>query len=214
PVASAAPEGWTRAAVDEITVEARRYGFHGTLKAPFRLAPGRRLNELEAALSQFAADRPSVTLPELSLARLGRFFALVPGARAEPLHSLASELVKAFDEFRAPATPAEIARRNPSAMTRRQRELFDRWGYPYVLDEFQFHLTLTDRIEQERQPEVEAALRAWFAGCLGRTIPISSLALFTEAEPGAPFALHSVHPLRAPFESHDPERLALAEGIR
>lgn len=197
PVAPAAPAGWSRAAVDELTVDARRYGFHATLKAPFRLAEGRTLDELEAAVAGFAVERPAVAVPELSLTRIGQFHALTPGAPAEPLYTFAAETVKSFDEFRAPASAEEIARRNPAGMTERQRELFQRWGYPYVLDEFRFHLTLTDRIATERRPEVEAVLAAWFSGSIGRTILVDALAIFTEPEPGAPFTLRSVHPLRA-----------------
>lgn len=198
PVAVAAPEGWTREAVDEITVDARRYGFHGTLKAPFRLADGRTLGELEAAVAQFGAGRAPVSLPELALSRIGHFFALVPGAPAAPLNALAAAVVVAFDEFRAPPNAAELARRNPGAMSVRQRELFERWGYPYVLDAFRFHLTLTDRIEAPLQDKVEAVLDEWFADCLGETIPIDALAILTETVPGAPFELHSLHPLGPP----------------
>lgn len=196
PVAPGIPADWTREAIDAITVDARRYGFHGTLKPPFRLAEGRSIGELDAAVAQFAAGRPPAVLPQMSLARLGGFFALVPGADAAELHALADEVVTSFDRFRAPATEAETARRSPAALTPRQRELLKAWGYPYVLDEFRFHLTLTDRIPHERRPEVERTLRDWFAPLLGADVPVDALALFTEAEPGAPFQLHAVHPLR------------------
>ncbi|MCL2514938.1 MAG: DUF1045 domain-containing protein [Microbacteriaceae bacterium] len=191
---------WTRAAVDEITVDARRYGFHATLKAPFRLAEGRTLAELEQALDAFADERPVVTVPQLALSRLGSFFALVPGAPAEALYALAAEIVKTFDGFRAAPNEAELARRNPAGMSARQRELFERWGYPYVLDEFRFHLTLTDRIPAEQRAEVEGTLADWFAGVIGHDIPLDALALFIEPEPGAPFRLHTVHPLRPATE--------------
>lgn len=218
PVAEASPRGWSRAAVDEITVDARRYGFHATLKAPFRLAEGRTLDELEAAVAAFAAQRPIVHVPQLALTRLGRFFALMPGAPAESLYALAAEIVKTFDGFRAAPSAADLARRNPEGMTPRQRELFEAWGYPYVLDEFRFHLTLTDRIPPERQPEVEAVLtewfEPWFSAVPDHTLPIDALALFTETEPGAPFELHSVHPLRPAAELLHPEPETLAEGIR
>lgn len=221
PVESSVPAGWTRADVDAITVDARRYGFHATLKAPFRLADGRSLDELETAVARFAAERPVVSAPRLSLTRIGRFFALTPGAAAEPLYALAAEVVKGFDEFRAPTSAAELARRDPAGMTERQRELFARWGYPYVLDEFRFHLTLTDRIAPERQAAVESVLAEWFGDVLGRTLPVDALAIFTEAEPGAPFELRSAHPLCPAGEfltAHDASpstRTATpAEGIR
>ncbi|WP_007513349.1 MULTISPECIES: DUF1045 domain-containing protein [Pseudofrankia] len=196
PVTPGVPAGWTRETVDAMTVDARRYGFHATLKAPFRLAEGRTPDELDAACASFAAGRAGVTIPRLSLARLGSFFALVPGAEAAELYALADDVVTGFDGFRAPATEAELARRKPASLTPRQRELLGAWGYPYVLDEFRFHLTLTDGIPPRRQPDVERALSGWFAASLGATVRIDALALFTEAEPGAPFALHAVHPLR------------------
>jgi hypothetical protein len=196
PVAPGIPDGWTRESIDAITADARRYGFHGTLKAPFYLAGGRTAEELNAAVARFAAGHAGAVIPRLSLVRMSGFFALVPGAEAPGLHALADEVVKAFDGFRAPTTDAELARRFRASLTPRQRELLGAWGYPYVLDEFRFHLTLTERIPQERQPEVERTLSDWFAGSLGATVPVDALALFTEAEPGAPFVLHAVHPLR------------------
>jgi hypothetical protein len=196
PVAPRVPACWTREAVDAMTVDARRYGFHATLKAPFHLAEGRTPEELDAALARFAAGRAGVVIPRLSLARVGAFFALVPGAEAAELEALAQDVVTGFDGFRAPLTDAQVARRNPAALTPRQRELLKAWGYPYVLDEFRFHLTLTDRIPTERQPDVERALSGWFAASLGATVPIDALALFTEPAPGAPFLLRAVCPLR------------------
>jgi len=200
PSVPAVPDGWTRAAVDAITVSARRYGFHATLKAPFRLAAGRTSAELDAALAAFAASHAAVDVPRLRLARLGGFFALVPGAPAPALYALADEVVTAFDRFRAPPTEAELARRRPAALTPRQRELLKAWGYPYVLDEFQFHLTLTDRIQGPDRDSVERALAGWFAASLDATIGVDALALCTEAEPGAPFLLEALYPLQPPPE--------------
>jgi hypothetical protein len=213
-VAPHAPAGWTREAIDAITIDARRYGFHGTLKAPFRLAEGRTPEELDAAVARFAANRVGTLIPRLSLACLGGFYALVPGADAVGLNALADDVATSFDGFRAPATEAEIARRNPGRLTPRQHELLKAWGYPYVLDEFRFHLTLTDRLPAARRPDVERTLNGWFAGLLGADVPVAALALFTEAEPGAPFWLHAVHPLRP---APSPQRAAHAvgsEGIR
>jgi putative phosphonate metabolism protein len=208
------PAGWSREAVDAITVDARRYGFHATLKPPFRLAEDRTPEELDAAVAQFAAGAVGTLIPRLSLARLGRFFAIVPGMDAPGLHALADQVVKGFDDFRAPPTDAELARRNPASLTSRQRELLETWGYPYVLDEFRFHLTLTDRIPDGQQAEVERVLSDWFAALLGTAVPVDALALFIEAEPGAPFALHAVHQLQsAPAYQHASETTDI-EGAR
>jgi hypothetical protein len=214
PLTPGVPAGWTRAELDAITASARRYGFHATLKAPFPLAEGRTPAELYAALAGFAASHAGALVPRLSLECLSGFYALVPGAEAAGLHALADEVVTEFDAFRAPATEAEIARRRPESLTPRQRELLKAWGYPYVLDEFFFHLTLTDRIPPGRQLTVERTLRSWFAAWLGVTVPVNALALFTEAEPGAPFVLHAVYPLQPVPSSRRADAPAESEGTR
>lgn len=124
------PDGFTRSAADEITVNARRYGFHGTLKAPFVLAPDRTLDELGRELDRFGAQNAPVAVTALELVAMGGFFALVAGQEAPELRALADALVVSFDDFRAPATAEQIARRNPEALTPRQRELLERWGIP------------------------------------------------------------------------------------
>jgi hypothetical protein len=214
PVTPGVPVGWTRAAVDAMTVSARRYGFHATLKPPFRLAAGRTAEELDAAVARFAADSAGAVIPKLTLARLGGFFALVAGAEAPGLHALADEVVKHFDGFRAPMIEAELARHDRASLTPRQRELLRTWGYPYVLDEFRFHLTVTDRIPDERRPEVERALSDWFAVVLGADVPVDALAVFTEAGPGAPFELHAVYHLKPDHPQRRPGEPTDREGVR
>ncbi|MBF4630961.1 DUF1045 domain-containing protein [Clavibacter michiganensis subsp. phaseoli] len=202
--APAAPAGWTRDEVDAITVDARRYGFHGTLKPPFRLADGHDLDGLDEAVARFAADRDRVVVPALRVQPLGGFLALVPTRRSPALHALAADVVTGLDAFRAPPTEAETARRDPASLSPRQRELLAAWGYPHVLDRFRFHLTLTDRIPTAALPRAEAALAAWFADCTDRPVAVDALALLVEDAPGAPFRLRSVHPLRAPLDPRDP----------
>lgn len=192
------PEGWTRAAVDRITQDARRYGFHGTLKPPFRLAAGHTAADVAAATARLAASTARVTIPRLTISRIGRFYALTPGEDAPALNALAASVVTELDRFRAPVTPEEMARRKPHTLTERQRTLLTSFGYPYVLDEFRFHLTLTDRVPDDRQDHVEQTLRHWFRDCLDQNVSLGALAVFVETEPGAPFRIHSLHPLEGP----------------
>lgn len=198
------PNGWSRADVDDITVDARRYGFHGTLKAPFRLDIGARLDDLDAELASFAGSHDAVEIPHLTLTVLGGFFALVAGEPTPVLDRLAADVVTQFDAYRAAPTDADLKRRNLEKLTAAQRSMLKKWGYPYVLDEFTFHLTVTDRIPEHHRDHVDRTLTSWFADCMKAAIAIESLALFTESEPGAPFRLHSVHPLRPPT-AHDTE---------
>lgn len=188
------PAGLGRKMIDSVTESARRYGFHATLKPPFRLAPDRTLADLRAAVAMTAEERRPVLVPRLTLTQMDGFFALVPGEAAPEVDALAADMVTSFDAFRAPPTDAEIARRNPDTLSARQRELLREWGYPYVLDEFRFHLTLTDRISPAERGPVRDALGSLFAQDLGTTLVLDTICLFTEDAPGAPFSLHSVHP--------------------
>ncbi len=131
------------APVADLTARPRKYGFHGTIKPPFRLAPGTDADGLRAALARFCAQTAPVTLDGLRIARIGGFVALVPDGPSDALAALAAAAVEAFDGFRAPPTDAEIARRDPDRLTDRQRDLLARWGYPYTHAEFRFHMTLT-----------------------------------------------------------------------
>lgn len=191
----AVPAGWTRAEVDAVTVDPRRYGFHATLKPPFQLAAGRTAEQLDADVASFAAGAAKAVLPDIGIQRISGFYALTAAAPDPSVHTLADAVVQRFDGFRAPPTPEERARRHPEAMSSRQRHLFERWGYPYVFDEFRAHLTLTDRIPEHSRNRVEAALGAHFAGHLDRDVLIDALCVYQEPAPGAPFTLRSIHPL-------------------
>src|SRR5690606_41334141 len=174
----------------DITRDPRRYGFHGTLKPPFRLAEGRDAGGLHDALSRLAAQLAPVTLSGLKLASLGGFLALIPQGDTTPLQTLAATVVAALDGFRAPLTEAEIARRRPDLLTPRQRELLDLWGYPYVMDEFRFHLTLSDRLDEPLASEAARVLDAHFAPVLPRPFRLAELCLFGEGEDGRFRLLH------------------------
>ncbi|MGO1507905.1 DUF1045 domain-containing protein [Microbacterium sp.] len=194
-------EAWyARASFGHLTADARRYGFHGTLKAPFRLAAGRSEADLRVAADVFAAAHPPVLLPRLSVAELGRFRALLPDGDQTGIQALADDAVRSFDEFRAAPDADDLQRRRPEELPSRQRELFEQWGYPFVFDEFRFHLTLTDPIPPAQQSAVDAALAVHFAEA-PQDVQLHSIALFVEPSRGAPFRVLSVHPLTHPQEN-------------
>ena len=185
------------AALDPIVAEPARYGFHATMRAPFRIAEGFDLADVDERLARFAASRPKVTLPEMALRPLGPFFALVPAAPSEKLAALEADLLEAFDALRAPLTPAEIARRKPDRLSERQRAQLDRWGYPHVLEDFRFHMTLTGPVEPARTDAVAALLQERFGVFDGAPLAIDGLAVFIEPSPGETFRVHSLHPFGA-----------------
>ncbi len=186
-----------------ITRDPRRYGYPATLKAPFRLVDGPTEDDLIAAVEAYASRRDPVVLPHLALNRIGDFSALVPDPQTEQIGALAAAMAMSLDGFRAAPTDAEIARRRPDRMTPRQRELFAMWGYPYVLDEFRFHITLTDPIQMYdyQRDQIGTALLDAFEPVLGRDVPIEAVAVCIEPQPGAAFEILSVHPLMGATEA-------------
>lgn len=175
------------------TAAARRYGFHATLKAPFRLVEGASESELVDAVEDFAQAQEPVCLPEIALRRLDGFFAILPAQTSAALTGLAANVVTAFERFRAPLTAAEIERRNPDALTPGQLKNLHKWGYPYVFEEFRFHMTLTGRVAAAEQERVAKAIEGFFGPLLDSPLDIDGLAVFVESEPGAPFHIRSFH---------------------
>lgn len=82
------------------------------------------------------------------LTTLGGFLALTPTGDLTGLERVASACVTDLDAFRAPASETELERRRSAGLSARQEALMQHWGYPYVMEEFRFHLTLSGRLPQ------------------------------------------------------------------
>jgi putative phosphonate metabolism protein len=177
------------------TASARRYGFHATLKAPFRLASNETEASLRAALDAFAEATPVVAIPRLVVSQIDSFFALVPEGPLPALNRFADDVVLGFDRFRAPLTEAEIERRSPDSLKPAEFRNLCQWGYPYVFETFRFHMTLSGRAASQESPRLRAAIDSLFADVLLRPVPVDALTLFVETEPGAPFSVLSHHAL-------------------
>lgn len=179
----------------ELTEEPRRYGFHATLKAPFELSEKKTEAQLIAALKNFAETRTAFDIPQIVVGQLGPFFALVPHSVHGPLQDFAADIVDFFDEFRAPLSETDIARRRPQNLTQKQRDNLMLWGYPHVMDEFRFHMTLTGPTDEPQRPDIHGMLNGHFADFINRPLAITGLALFVEEKRGEPFKVHSWHSL-------------------
>lgn len=172
-----------------ITAEPRRYGFHGTLKPPFALAAGRSEGELRQALADFAARRCRFRAPPLRLKAIGSFLALTLSEESAAVAGLAEGCVRAFEEFRSPARPDEVERRRAAGLSPRQEALLAHWGYPYVLDEFRFHLTVTGRLDRETRGMIAERLAPVVAPLCGQRFSIDGIALFAQPDRRTPFRL-------------------------
>lgn len=174
----------------EITAEPRRYGFHATLKAPIALADGCSERDLLDAVGRFAAKQKAFSGPALQLGELSCFLALVPARPSTELQDLADQCVVEFDEFRRPADEAELARRRSSGLSPRQDELLRRWGYPYVLEQWRFHMTLTGRIPDPAERAVVTGLvRGRFASLVDRPLQVRDLCVFRQTASDRPFTV-------------------------
>ena len=179
---------------ERLTAPPRRYGFHATIVAPFRPVPGVTPDDMAAAARSFAALCRPFAIRALRVAPLEGFLALVPAQPEAALDVLAAAAVDHFAALRAPLTPAEIERRDPVRLSPRQRAYLERYGYPFVKEEFRFHMTLTDPVAEPDASRLESGLASLFAPALREPVQLRAVSLFVEPEPGAPFTVHSTHP--------------------
>ena len=163
----------------QLTASARHYGFHATLRAPFEPADGVTPEALSAALARFARSHTAFDVP-LVPATYGQFVALRPMGPCPALDALHAASLHAFEPLRAPISPADIARRRETRLAPPQDAAMLRWGYPFVLDHYRFHLTLTEPIKDPAlRATMLAGARAHFApeGALQR---VDGVALFAQ----------------------------------
>jgi hypothetical protein len=177
------------------TAVPRRYGFHGALKAPFRLATEMSEPQLLRELMRFCGTLTPFSIPRLEVARTGSIFSLVPSLPCENVQYLASSIVQQFDEFRAPLSDADIERSDPDGLSAAQFANLHRWGCPYVMDEFRFHMPLTGPVSLIDMSRIERALRSVLEPVLVDPVKISNVALMVEEGNGGPFRVHSLHPM-------------------
>ncbi|GAB2882865.1 hypothetical protein GCM10027093_17800 [Paraburkholderia jirisanensis] len=190
PYEAHAPHPQLSGALADLTAAPRRYGWHGTLVAPFRLADGVRPDDLLGAVQRWARTRSGFALP-VDVTLLGDFVALRPASDEGDalMRGLAADAMRTFAPLRAAPTAAELERRLAGGrLTERQRALLVEWGYPYVFDEFRFHMTLSNSLASAHDC---VAMVDWWqreAERLG-PLPVQSVALFVEPAPGEPFVL-------------------------
>ncbi|KHQ52976.1 DUF1045 domain-containing protein [Mameliella alba] len=174
----------------EITATPRKYGLHGTIKPPFRLAAGMDFDALHDGFARFCATQAPVTLDGLALTRLGRFLALTPVGETGALSTLAARTVEALDPFRAPLTEAELDKRRKSGLNNRQEALLSHWGYPYVMDQFRFHITLSGKLNRDMTEQVRSALLPHIEPHLPSPFTVEALTLCGEDSTGYFHELH------------------------
>ena len=175
--------------IDEVTAEARGYGFHATLKPPMRLAPGCSWDGLLTATRELAAQIAPFALPRLAVTDLHGFLALCEITFCPPLQALADTCVERLDVFRAPPSEAELDRRRRASLTEAQQAMLLRFGYPYVLSTWFFHMTLTRRLSATEHATWRPEVERYFEAAIAAPRTVMDICLFTQAGPGAPFVI-------------------------
>jgi hypothetical protein len=108
------------------------------------------------------------------------------------IDALAASCTTIFDAFRAPVSPQERARRIALKLNDEQIRNLDRWGYPYVLSQYQFHMTLTGKIPARRRKAVLAVLLKVFReSAIEPSIAIDRIALVKQDMPDSRFRVVS-----------------------
>lgn len=171
----------------EMTADPRLYGLHATLKPPFSLVGGYQAFLADA--THWASSMAPFTLPPLEIQDLKGFLALRESSPCPALYALADSAVSSLDRHRALPTEAELARRRRANLTPAQEELLARWGYPYVMAEFQFHITLTRRLDAKEAARIRPLAEAHFAGLVEQPRRVGAVCVFTQSAPGQPFLI-------------------------
>lgn len=202
-----------------ITEGPRHYGFHATLKPPFELAGGATERDLVEAVERLAAALPVRRMPPLVVAAIDGFLALVPAYPSNDLSAVAEACVRDLDRFRRPLSAAALARDRRAPLTERQERYLAEWGYPFVLEEFRFHLTLTERLSPELMRVVRPVLeQAMAPACVSR-LALEHLVVFREEEAEAPMRVlesFSLAPARSASEGENAGarlRAACGQGV-
>jgi putative phosphonate metabolism protein len=172
--------------LDALTADPRGYGFHATLKAPFELAADTQERDLVDFAERFAAARPAFSAA-IAPASLGRFLAFRLTAPTPAMDALHAACVRDFDRFRAPIGEFDLARRRKADLSPEQDARLVAWGYPYIFEEFRFHMTLTGAVrDREIASRLLDALGAHFAEVAGEH-RFDGVAVFRQPDRSAPF---------------------------
>jgi putative phosphonate metabolism protein len=175
--------------IDELTAEAGGYGFHATLKPPMRMAEGCSWDQLVSATRDLAARIAPFDLPRLAVTDLHGFLALCETRFCPPLQALADACVEQLDRFRAPPSDTELARRRRAQLSEAQEAMLVRFGYPYVLSTWFFHMTLTRRLSAAEHASWRPVIERYFEPAIATPRTVTDICLFTQAGPGQPFVI-------------------------
>ena len=169
------------------TAAAARYGWHATMKAPFALNPGLEMDAVPKAFSSLAQSKKALVLPPLTLHQMGDYLALVPNAPSSALQELAFDCARALHPLVEPLSDQQLVQRRLRPLTASQDAMLLQWGYPFVGEEFQWHMTLTGSLKGLTDGELQALQEAslqWFGPVLNQAVELDAICWFVEPVAG------------------------------
>ena len=182
--------------VAELTEHPRRYGFHATMKAPFVLASQYQPSDLVDRVNAICQHVKPFVMPRLQVALLDTFLALIPEREVTQITQLEEQCVTGLNDYAEPLSQEELSRRRNADLSPHEDALLLRWGYPFVLDRFRFHCSLTGSLAKASPEEIAALTHvanqhfSQLPNCV-----FDSLAIFAEPTKGADFVLLQQCPL-------------------
>ena len=198
--------------LERLTAGPRHYGFHATLKAPFEPAGIDAETSLLSAMEAVAYAHAPFTV-HLEVAPIGEFMALRLAEEAPAMDALHEDCVRQLDTLRAPLSEADLARRRQARLTPLQDLYLVEWGYPYIFQQFRFHMTLTSRIASYSAKEtIREALTDLFVPITSLPHRVEGVALFGQIDRQAPFQVIDWFALRGKASTglHDPGSVSTA----
>ncbi|MDP8998403.1 MAG: DUF1045 domain-containing protein [Pseudomonadota bacterium] len=169
------------------TKAATRYGLHATLKAPFRLREGKTQHHILQDARVLATLLAPAQIERLVVGEIDGYVALLPQRPSDEVDALAANSVRCFDHLRQPLGAAELARRHEAGLTSRQSHFLAEWGYPFVFEEFRFHMTLSEKLYGEDRQTIRTLAEQHFSAVNGTSLILDNITVFVETEAGGNF---------------------------
>ena len=164
----------------------RHYGFHATLKAPFELSDASSEQRLLDAVEALAQTLSTCSLAGLKVKEFNGFAALAFDQQPASVAELARLCLLELEPHRAPLSDFDYQRRDPARLSPRQRQNLSDYGYHHVLEDFDFHMTLSGALGQKKKPFL-AFLEREYARIASDTAMLDRLCVFSQRDREDPF---------------------------
>lgn len=164
-----------------------KYGLHGTLVAPFNTLLTQE--DLLQFVTSVCSKISELQIGFLKVYRMPRqYIALIPDHLESTLNELDNYLVRQIHQIRLPICQQNIP--NHTDLSEQYVQNILKWGYKYVFDDFNFHITLTDVINDEQMLNQEFyTIKNNLKQALNKTIILDSVCLVRQDKSQEPFKI-------------------------